>query len=155
MGVFRLGNSKNPVGKSKNMFLDQGITMVLSTVLILQALITVLHPLGAAETVTATGKTKAEGYLYSPNFRFGDYYIPSDVSEPDRQQRIRIGGPSDQKIKDIRRLISQSFYAVAIFIMGIWILRSFRQIYSNRKAYCKSLLALSIGGHAPPENSKI
>lgn len=150
MGVFGFGNTKNPVGKSKNMFMDQGITWVLSTVLILQALITVLHPIHDAETVTTAGKAKAEGYLYSPNFRYGDYYIPSDVSESDRQQRIRTGGTTDQKVKDSRRLISQSNYAVVILITGIWIRRSFRQICSNRKAFCKSLLALSIGGHAPP-----
>lgn len=150
MRVFGFGNMKNPVERSKSLLLDQGITLVLSTVLILQVLITVLHPLNATETETTTGKTKTEGFRYSRNFRDGEYYIVSDTNEADRQQRIRTGGMADQNIRDTRRLISQSLYVAAIFLTGTWVRRSFRQIYSGRKALCKSLLAISIGGHAPP-----
>ena len=149
MGVSVLERRRIPVlGLKSRLCIDMGITVVLSTVLILQGLITVLLPFYAEKTASTKEKTNPEVLKHSLLYR--DYGILSDVIEPDRQQILKIGAVY-QNTKDVKRLISQCIHAAAISIAGIWILKSIGQIIMNRKFLCKSLMALSVGGHAPPK----
>ncbi len=133
-----------------NLRTNLGITLMLCAAFILQGILTVPLPYQALEAVTATGITSFGMNRHSPNHPNGESQILSDVSESDKQQRLRTVRTAERRIKDIRRLISQSLYVAAVSFTGILLLRSIGQSIPNRKDFCKSLLAISIGGHAPP-----
>lgn len=129
-----------------------GISVVLSSLLCLQSLVTAPLLLHTAGAVTATGRQETEDIRYFLLHPYGDPALLSEAGESDRQQKLRIGA-AEQGINDVRRLISRSFPIVTLSVTGIRVLGSIRQSISTRKVRYGSLLALSIGGHAPPEPS--
>lgn len=125
-------------------------TLLLSSLLFLQSLITAPLLLHTVEVAVAADKSGTEALRYTLLHPYGEPALLSEVGEPDRQQKLRIGA-AEHGIRDVRRLISRIFHIVSLSVTGMWVPGSIRQSIMTRKERCGSLLALSIGGHAPPE----
>lgn len=142
-------SSFNLLGRKSRECTNIGISLVLSSLLILQSLITAPLLLQTDGSITGAGNSVTEVIKYTFIHSYGEPALLSELSEPDRQHKLRTGA-AEQGIRDVRRLISRIFQVVSLSVAGIWVLRSIRQCIMTRKERCGSVLALSIGGHAPP-----
>ena len=137
------------MGRRNRMGIKIGMALLLSSLIFLHSLITAPILLHNGGTVITAGNTEIEVLTYTLLHPYGEPALLSEVGEADRHQKLRIRA-ADYGIRDVRRLINRILYLVSLSVTGLWVFGNIRLSIMTRKERCGSLLALSIGGHAPP-----
>ncbi len=128
--------------------MDAGRSILLCTVLLLQCLLMPALPLKSQKA--AAGFPNPDVVKLSLGYRFAEASILSEMNDTDKQSGYIFGMTAERNLRNLYRLINMVFHGLTIAYLGPGIISGTLLIAGIWKVYCKSVLAISIGGHAPP-----
>lgn len=92
----------------------------------------------------------AEGKQYTPLLHYNDVYFINEVKNYEILSDIRINNILSRNLRDFQRLLKQLLNTGVLPVASYVILLIYTLTYFKKVGRRKSLIACSLGGHAPP-----
>ncbi|MBP1756822.1 MAG: hypothetical protein H6Q59_3220 [Firmicutes bacterium] len=118
------------------------IAMILGTTILVHLFLT---PLAYTQNLERTSEKQ-----YSPHLHGDEVYIINEVTNYELLSDIRVNSILGKNLKDFQRLLKQVLDTRVLPITTFALLLIYTLTYFKKTQRRKSLIACSLGGHAPP-----
>jgi hypothetical protein len=127
------------------------LLLIIAAVFLLHLIITPLSLTQSQSTATKVGSSGDVAKTQSPFHLFGESFIVTDFNGIEVLTDIGINYVINRNIRDFQRIINRVFLSLVVPLINLGIMIYYILHYYRKKLeQRKSVLAISIGGHAPP-----